>query len=357
MNETTTMLTEAATRVFADLCTRQALDAAESAFPQSLWAEVEAAGFPAMLAHERDGGIAASPSDAVAVLRVAGRYSVPLPLAETMIARRLLSQAGLPSVAGPLAIALGTANKRWRLEGAAKNRKLYGTEDSVAWGVDAQACIVVVDEGTGITLGIVEPASLKTEVRRNIAGESRDRLAADGLPVSTTAHLDQLNLEKVFCMAALFRAALIVGALEQVLDLCVRYTQERVQFGRPLSRLQAIQQQLAVLAGSVAASAAITDAATAAVDHKDGKLMVAAARARLADAIDTATGIAHQVHGAIGFAREYTLHFSTRRLWAWRDEYGTAVQWREYVGRTFAGTPADALWPALAAVGSKTSVE
>ena len=352
MSENTTMLIEAAGKMFADLCTRQALDAAESAFPQTMWADIEAGGFPAMLASESDGGIAAAPSDAVAVLRVAGRHSVPLPLAETMVARWLMSEASVAPIAGPLTIALGSETQRCQLKGRGRNRTLHGREDAVAWARDAKSIVVIVPKAKGVVLCMVEPSRFESEARRNIAGEPRDRIAANGIVPGAVAALDNISIDKVLCMAALFRAALSVGALGQVLDLCVKYTPERIQFGRPLSRLQAIQQQLAVLAGSVAASAAITEAAGCTVNQLDGKLMVAVARSRVADAIDTATGIAHQVHGAIGFAREYMLHFSTRRLWAWRDEYGAAVAWREFVGRTFVGTPADELWPALAAVGS-----
>ena len=353
MSENTTLLTDAANKLFADLCTRQALDAAEHAFPHHMWAQIEAGGFPAMLAKESDGGIAATSSDAVAVLRIAGRHSVPLPLAETMVARWLMSEAGVPPVAGPLTIALGNDSQRWQLKDSGASHRLHGREDAVAWARDAKAILVAVPEGTGLALCMADPSQFESAARCNIAGEPRDRIAANGIVPSSVAMLENISIDKVLCMAALFRAALSVGALAQVLDLCVTYTQQRVQFGRPLSRLQAVQQQLAVLAGAVAASAAITEAAGCTVDFKDGKLMVAVARSRVADAIDSAAGIAHQVHGAIGFTREYLLHFSTRRLWAWRDEYGAAVAWREYVGRTFVGTPADELWPALAAVGSK----
>lgn len=352
MSETTRMLVDAAAKLFADLCTRKALDAAEQAFPRAMWDAAEAGGFPSMLAAEKDGGIGATVADAVAVLRVAGRHSVPLPLVETMVARWLASRAGVSIPSGPCAIAFGNEKQSWELRGSGAGCKLSGKQDAVAWGHDARTCMVVVPDGNGVAAAIMPSGTLTREARRNLAGEPRDRLVADGAAVAQSLRLGNVSHDKVFCIAAILRGAMIVGALEQVLELCVTYVPQRVQFGRPLSKLQAIQQQLAVLAGAVAVSAAITDAAANAIDRHDARLMVAVARARLADAIDTMTGIAHQVHGAIGFAREYMLHFSTRRLWAWRDEYGTAVSWREYVGRQFIGTPADELWPALAAVGS-----
>ncbi len=352
MSESTNLMTEAASRLFADLCTKQALDAAENEFPAKLWAEVEAAGFPSMLADEAHGGSGVPPSDAVAVLREAGRASLPLPLGETMVARWVLSRCGQHAPEGPLALALGNTGKAWDLQGKAPAWVLNGHEDAVPWALDSAACVIVVPRSTGIAVAVVEPRSLNGERRRNIAGEPRDRIAAHKLALKQAHEANGLNLDDVLRMAALMRAGAITGALSHVLETCVRYTQERIQFGRPLSKFQAIQQQLAVLSGAAAAGTAITEAAAASAGRTDAALMVAAARARLADAIDTATGIAHQVHGAIGFAREYQLHYYTRRLWAWRDEFGTAVEWRERVGRAFVGTPADQLWPALAAVGS-----
>ncbi|GAA4336205.1 acyl-CoA dehydrogenase family protein [Pigmentiphaga soli] len=348
----TAMMAETATRLFSTLCTDAVLAAAETGgLPQELWGAVEELGLPAMLADERHGGIGAAPRDAVAVLRTAGRHAVPLPLAETMLARWLLSRAGLEAPAGPLAVALGSDRKPWRIARGQGGAALSGEQAAVAWGASAAAVVAVAPAEGGVALGVLPPSRLRVEPGRNIAGEPRDRLAAQGAPLDASALLAGLDAEAVLRMAALLRAAMISGALENILDMSVRYVRDRVQFGRPLAKFQAVQQQLAVMAGAVAAASAITDAAASAVLRDDGMVMVAAARARLAAAIDTGAAVAHQVHGAMGFVREYPLHFSTRRLWGWRDEYGSAAEWRERLGRAFAGTPADALWPRLAAVG------
>ena len=50
-------------------------------------------------------------------------------------------------------------------------------------------------------------------------------------------------------------------------------------------------------------------------------LAVAIAKARCGEAAGKGADIAHQVHAAMGYTREHNLHFSTRRLWAWRDEF------------------------------------
>jgi acyl-CoA dehydrogenase len=74
-------------------------------------------------------------------------------------------------------------------------------------------------------------------------------------------------------------------------------------------------------------------------------VLIAAARSRLGDAADVAIRIGHQVHGAIGFSREYALNFRTRRLMAWRDDYGSIAYWTERVGERFLGLTRDAVWP------------
>jgi len=355
MSESRNLYSEAATRLFSDLCPADVPAAAETdGYPRELWAAVETAGFASMLASEEDGGVSASPAEAVALLKVAGRFAVPLPLAETLIAQWVLSLAGVKVGPGPLTVALSEGDGPWTFTQRSGRTTLKGQQRAVPWAASATAVVVVAPHKGKSAVAVVAPGKFKIEARKNIAGEPRDDIVAEAVEADAFAELAAPGPRMIFRMASLFRAALISGALERILDMSVRYSTERSQFGRTLSRFQAIQQQLAVLAGEAAASAAIADAAACVVEREDGELMIAVARARLAAAIDTGAAVAHQVHGAIGFSREYPLHNHTRRLWAWRDEYGSAVEWRERLGRAFAGTPADALWPKLARVGART---
>ena len=57
--------------------------------------------------------------------------------------------------------------------------------------------------------------------------------------------------------------------------------------------------------------------------------------------------IAHQVHGAMGFTREYPLQVFTRRLWTWRDDFGSETQWAEELGAMVAAGGADDYWACL----------
>jgi alkylation response protein AidB-like acyl-CoA dehydrogenase len=145
------------------------------------------------------------------------------------------------------------------------------------------------------------------------------------------------------------RAAQIAGAAEAALELSVRYANDRVQFGRPIGKFQAIQQQLALLAEEVAASIVAVESAAIAVaeDRASAAIAVPAAKIRTGEAAGKICDIAHQVHGAIGFTEEHSLHYLTRRLWSWRDEFGTEADWALALGRHMAALGADALWPTI----------
>ena len=142
------------------------------------------------------------------------------------------------------------------------------------------------------------------------------------------------------------------AALEQVLAWTVQYAGERQQFGRALAKFQAIQMELAEMAGEVTAVTALTDAAVQALGHGDPNfaLAAAAAKVRAGAAVEVVARLAHQVHGAIGFTQEHRLHHLTRRCWSWRDEAGTELAWSRVLGAGLLADGPDALWATLTRV-------
>jgi acyl-CoA dehydrogenase len=142
----------------------------------------------------------------------------------------------------------------------------------------------------------------------------------------------------------------IAGALERVLMQTVEYARTRVQFGKPIASFQAIQQQLAVLAGHTAAAGIAAEAAIADLEAPERLWRsAAAAKIRCGEAAGAAASIAHQVHGAIGITKEHSLHFATRRLWSWRAEFGSESFWAERLGRAACAAGAEPYWPAITA--------
>jgi acyl-CoA dehydrogenase len=155
-------------------------------------------------------------------------------------------------------------------------------------------------------------------------------------------------------MGAAVRAMQMAGALEAILELAVAYANKRVAFERPIAKFQAVQHNLARLAGEVAGAIAAAGSAGDAIANAPTFdeavfLEVASAKIRVGEAATEGAGIAHQVLGAIGFTQEHTLHCFTRRLWAWRDDFGNESAWAVKLGTLVAAKGADGLWPMLAA--------
>ena len=129
---------------------------------------------------------------------------------------------------------------------------------------------------------------------------------------------------------AVLHAAAIAGAADRLLAMTVAHANERVQFGKPVGRQQAVQQQLAVMAEeTVAVRLAVELAASAG--------WPAASRAALAkivasDAAPRIAAVAHAVHGAIGISAEHDLQLYTRRLHAWRAAEGSESVWARHLG-------------------------
>ena len=155
-------------------------------------------------------------------------------------------------------------------------------------------------------------------------------------------------------MGAAVRSMQMAGALEAILDLSVRYANERVAFERPIGKFQAVQHNIARLAGEVAAALAAAGSAADAIARTEifdeaVLLEIAAAKIRVGEAAGEGAAIAHQVHGAMGFTREHVLQRFTRRLWAWRDDFGSESEWAVKLGSLVARQGPTALWPMLAA--------
>ena len=124
-----------------------------------------------------------------------------------------------------------------------------------------------------------------------------------------------------------------------MLDISVRYSNERVAFEKKISKFQAVQHNLAKLAGeSAAALAAATSAADAIANSTSFDdaffLEAASAKIRCSEAAEKGAAIAHQVHGAIGFTVEHILHRYSLRALAWRDDFGSESYWAVELGKT-----------------------
>ncbi|MBI5359509.1 MAG: acyl-CoA dehydrogenase family protein [Planctomycetes bacterium] len=102
-------------------------------------------------------------------------------------------------------------------------------------------------------------------------------------------------------------AAQAVGIAAGALDLAIKYSTERKQFGKPICSFQGLQFMLADMATQVEAARAITYLAARAVDKQDPNLSSVASMAKLfaGDTAMRVTTDAVQVYGGYGYMKEY----------------------------------------------------
>jgi acyl-CoA dehydrogenase len=350
MSELGALLASTVSRLFTDLATKELIESAEKgAWPEKLWGALEGGGLTLPIVPENAGGAGGSWLDAHVVVRAAGRHAAPVPLPETIIAGWLLSRAGLEVPLGPLTLAPVHARERLVLERTGGAVTVTGTATRVPWGRHARHLVVLAELDCRPTVALVAAHTAKVTHDTNLALEPRDTVTFERAPAVATGAVTGAGADAIRVYGAMARAAQMVGALEACLDETVRYATERKQFGRAIGSFQVIQQNLAVLAGHVAAAGIAAEVAFRSADRGDSRFDVAIAKVRVGEAAGMAAGIAHQTHGAIGFTYEHSLHFFTRRLWSWRAEFGSESAWACELGRAVAARGADALWPDVTA--------
>ena len=299
-----------------------------------LWAEVEEMGLPLALLSEVQGGFGLSAAEQGEALRLLGSLAVPLPVAETMGANRLLATAGLPLAEGPAGLARAD---HLTLEGGI----LKGRVDRVAWGESLDCLVLAV----GDTLYRVPRSGWSLAE----AGSALNFHPRPALEIAWEADALAPAPHCPLAEGATLRAFQIAGALEAALEMTLEHTATRVQFGKPLQKNQVVQHELAKLAGELACATAAADLAAEALERSD-PLGVAAGSLRAREAAGNGAGIATQMHGAIGFTREHALHLYTTSLWTWRDEFGGQVHWATMLGRAAVAAGGEGYWPMVTAL-------
>jgi len=237
MNEMQTILSDTVTRLFTDRVTQELRESAEKGqWPDALWKAVEEGGLTLPQIPEARGGGGGSWQDAYIVVAAAGRFAVPLPIPETMVAAWLLSDCGLDVPTGPLTVAPVRAGERLSLAADGSGRHLSGVATRVPWGRAARHVVVLADD----QVALVGAGSARVEPDLNLALEPRDTLAWDRATVLAAAPATALPAGAIPLAGALVRSAQMAGGLEYLLAQTVRHVSERKQFGRAIGSFQAI---------------------------------------------------------------------------------------------------------------------
>jgi acyl-CoA dehydrogenase len=346
--ESENIVVETAEKIFADLADAQTINRdSKGAWKAPLWQALSEAGLPLAWVDEEFGGSGASLADGFAVLNAAGRHAIAVPLAETMLAGWLLAQAKISSPEGEMTVVPAMPKDRITQNA---DGTLSGRARSVPFAKEAKHFAVLA----GNSIALVDAKKCRIETGIGLGGDNSDTVILDKVEPSASKPAPKgFDQTQLMLMGGVVRSLQIAGALEAMLEITVRYSNERVAFEQKISKFQAVQHNLAKLAGESAAALAAATSAADTVSNAKGFddayfLEAAAAKIRCSEAAEKGGAIAHQVHGAIGFTIEHILHRYSLRALAWRDDFGSESYWAVELGKLVAARGADELWPLVA---------
>ena len=315
-------------------------------FDDTTWRHLEDTGLSRLTT---TADLGAGPTEAAVVLRGLARYAVAAPVAETDLLAAWLARAAGADVpeTGALTVAIG--------DGALSDGRLTGSAADVPWTRGAGAVVIAVPTDRDLLVTVTAPNELEISDGHNLGGEPRDGIRFD-VPEPDVVRADRALLDELNRRGAWARCVQIIGALDAAAELSVAHTRERAQFGRPLSKFQAVQHALAGMAGDIErARAATTFAVAAAADHgfDDPRTDYAVALAKVVagQVVPAVTTVAHQLHGAIGVTIEHQLWSATNRAHSWVTEFGSTGHHARRLGRLALAGHDDAMWDVLTGPG------
>jgi alkylation response protein AidB-like acyl-CoA dehydrogenase len=269
-------------------------------------------GLLGVLAPDAVGGLQLPLTAAAAVVAATEAALVKLPVAETMLAARLLA-ARCPEVAAALVGGESTIAVAWSGTLTLADGRASGTVGRASLGGIARWLIAPVEGGGAALLdldgaGLARDEERGFDLERPAARIRAEAAAARALP-------EDAGLAAFRADALLLLAAGALGAAEHCLDRAVAHVSQRRQFGRPLVLFQGLRFELArrklALEGAKAALAHAL--AVAGQDPRAEDVARLVARSTVADAAPAIIESAIQLHGGIGFTWEVGLHRHLRR--------------------------------------------
>jgi alkylation response protein AidB-like acyl-CoA dehydrogenase len=285
-----------------------------------VWSALESSGFLDILVPDAAGGAGLGWQDAWGVLFAAGKHAVPFPVAQTLFGRACLAHCQVETPSTPLALA-GVINHQ---PGGVLNARLVQ-------GALLASHVVLQDEHAVYLLPVsaaqCEPVGGVGSFDAHLTwrGAVVPESVIGTLPRDTVAHGLALGL-----------AVLIAGACDRVLEMTLTYANDRVQFGKPIGRLQAVQQQITEMAERVYGVRMATQLGCRSLPEFAWQALpnsAALAKSQASAAAVRIANVAHAVHGAIGVTQEYDLQLYTRRMYEWNRAGGGAKYWATRLGR------------------------
>jgi alkylation response protein AidB-like acyl-CoA dehydrogenase len=337
----------------------------EKGYSPELWRKMAQQGWMGLIIPEKYGGTGMNICELVVLLEEFGRALVPGPFIPTVVLGGVpIMEAGteeqknqfLPRIAAGeliMTMALTEPSAKWTADGVQLEARregdeyvLNGTKLFVQDAHVTDSMVVVARTGgageDGITLFLVDSKSpgIKFELLKTIASDKQCEVTFENVRVPAANILGEEGkgwpiVEKTKKVATVAACAYLVGLSQMDFDTTLNYAKERVQFGRPIGSFQAIQHKLADAVIDVDGSRFITYKAAWSLQEgePDADVMISMAKAWTSDASRRVVAHGQQIHGGIGFTKEYKIQLYFRRQKWMELMWGDADYHRELVAQ------------------------
>jgi alkylation response protein AidB-like acyl-CoA dehydrogenase len=339
----------------------------EKGYVPELWQKMAQQGWMGLIIPEEYGGTGMKLCELAVLLEEFGRALVPGPYISTVVygaypimiaGNEEQKQQLLPKIAAGeliMTMALTEPSAKWdadsvQLEAKADGNEfvLNGTKLFVQDAHISDYLVVVARTSQGkkpeegITVFLVDSKSpgVKFELLQTIAADKQCEVSLENVRVPKASVLGQVDkgwpiVHETKQVATVATCAYLVGLCQQDFDITLNYAKERVQFGRPIGSFQAIQHKLADAVIDVDGCRFMTYSAAWSLQEQqpDAELAVSMAKAWCADASRRVVAHGQQIHGGIGFTKEYKIQLFFRRQKWMELMWGDADYHRELVAQ------------------------
>jgi len=337
----------------------------EKGYSPEFWRMMAAQGWLGMIIPEQYGGTGMTFTDLIVLLEEFGRALVPGPFISTVVLGAMpILEAGtdeqkqefLPKItAGELimTLALTEPSAKWDADGVAMPAKaegdsfiLSGTKLFVPDAHVSDYMLVAArtkesanpEDGVTILLVDSKSAGIEFTVLKTIAADKQCEVAFNEVRVPKANALGEVDkgwaiIQGMKNKAAVAACAYLVGLSQMDFDTSLDYAKERIQFGRPIGSFQAIQHKFADMIIDVDGSRFITYKAAWALQENepDAEMLVSMAKAWCNEATRRVVAHGQQIHGGIGFTKDYKIELYFRRQKWMELMWGDADYHRELV--------------------------
>ena len=301
------------------------------------------------------------------LFEVAGYHIAPIPLHATMVPAMIIDRYGSPEqvsmlqavIAGELIMSHAVVEQtgRWSTDAIALQGRidghelvLNGSKNFVGSFGASKQCMVIyrdasVPDQLGVALVPTDVKGLSSEALISMAKDGESNVRFDNVRVPLSARIGNaqsgnLIARELMDLSSVLYASMIAGAARRTLDMAVAHAKQREAFGQPIGAFQAIQHMCANMMNATDGTMMLSrEALWRMQENLPYQVNVAQAKSFGNEQCMMVVRSAQQIHGGMGFIRDFDLNLWYRRVGSWSLRGGTAAEHRKTIAAALIDQP------------------